>query len=165
MEIVRGTKTRHTHTHTHTNTHTHRHTHTHTQTHTQTHTHTDTHTHTHTEAYFKSLVFLRKCRNKTRKPICGTETIIRTKKLFSLHSRKGYNFIKKKVDRIIWLWNDIAHEWVSYRTWLRVETLLKLSFVLTEVFYMLTHTSDIGFFRIILHSDCTSYIDRDKWHP
>ena len=29
-------------------------------------THTHTHTHTHTEAYFISLVFLRKCRNKTK---------------------------------------------------------------------------------------------------
>ena len=30
-------------------------------------THTHTHTHTHTEAYFISLVFLRKCRNTTNK--------------------------------------------------------------------------------------------------
>ena len=40
-------------------------THTHTQTDTHTQTHTHTHTHIHTEAYFITLVFLRKCRNKT----------------------------------------------------------------------------------------------------
>ena len=40
---------------------------THTQTHTHTHTHTHKHRHTHTEACFISLVFLRKCRNKTNK--------------------------------------------------------------------------------------------------
>ena len=51
-----GTKILHTHTHTDTHTHTH----------TQTHTHTHTHRHTHTEAHFISLVFLRKCRNKTK---------------------------------------------------------------------------------------------------
>ena len=51
MEIVRGgTKTVHRHTHTY------RHT----------HTHTLTQTHTHAEAHFISLVFLRKCRNKTK---------------------------------------------------------------------------------------------------
>ena len=38
--------------------------HTHTHTHTDTHTHT--HTHTHTEAYFIGLVFLQKCRNKSK---------------------------------------------------------------------------------------------------
>ena len=37
-----------------------------TQTHTQIHIHRHTHTRTHTEAYFISLVFLRKCRNKTK---------------------------------------------------------------------------------------------------
>ena len=31
-----------------------------------TNTHTHTHTHTHPEAHFISLVFLRKCRNKTK---------------------------------------------------------------------------------------------------
>ena len=58
-----------TQTHTQTDTHTHTHTHrqTHTQTDTHTHTHRQTQTHTHTEAYFISLVFLRKCRNKTKK--------------------------------------------------------------------------------------------------
>ena len=39
---------------------------THTHTHIHTHTHTQTDTHTHTKAYFKSPVFLRKCRNKTK---------------------------------------------------------------------------------------------------
>ena len=55
-----------------TQTHTHTHTHTQTQTQTDTHTHLDTYTdrHTHTEAYFISLVFLRKCRNKTKKEKC-----------------------------------------------------------------------------------------------
>ena len=37
-----------------------------THAHTHTHTHTHKHTHTHTEAYFIYLVFLRKCRNKTK---------------------------------------------------------------------------------------------------
>ena len=57
----RGTKIVHRHTQTHTNT----------QTHTQRHRHTHTHTHTqtNTEAYFISLVFRRKCRNKTKKAI------------------------------------------------------------------------------------------------
>ena len=37
--------------------------------HTHTHTQTHTHRHTHAEAHFISLVFLRKCRNKTKKTI------------------------------------------------------------------------------------------------
>ena len=64
---------RHTRTHTHTHTHTHRERERererqrHRQTR-QTDRQTDrhTHTHTHTEAYFISLLFLRKCRNKTK---------------------------------------------------------------------------------------------------
>ena len=51
MEIVRGGPKLYT------DTHTYRHAHSHTLTHTD--------THTHTEAHFISLVFLRKCRNKT----------------------------------------------------------------------------------------------------
>ena len=60
LEIVRGDQNC-----TQTHTHTHRHTHT------QTYTHI--HTHTHTEAYFISLVFLRKCRNKTKN--CGMKFV------------------------------------------------------------------------------------------
>ena len=51
------------------------------QTHTHTHiqTHTDRQTHTHTEAYFISLVFLRKCRNKTKKRTPGREMKLETR--------------------------------------------------------------------------------------
>ena len=65
-----------THTRAHTHAQTRRHTRGHTQTHTQTHAgthvrrHARTHAHTHTEAYFISLVFLQKCRNKTKKAFC-----------------------------------------------------------------------------------------------
>ena len=55
MEIVRGEPKVYTDTHTHTHTHTER------------ERERDTHTDTHTEACFMSLVFLRKCRNKTKK--------------------------------------------------------------------------------------------------
>ena len=48
-KLLGGTKILHRYTHTHT--------------HRQTHTHTR---HTHSETYFISLVFLRKCRNKTK---------------------------------------------------------------------------------------------------
>ena len=54
MEIVRGDQN-------FTDTHKQTHTHTHTQKQTQ------TDAHTHTEVHFISLVFLRKCRNKSKK--------------------------------------------------------------------------------------------------
>ena len=43
-----------------------KHTHTHTERERERETHTHTHTHTHTDAHFISLVFLQKCRNKTK---------------------------------------------------------------------------------------------------
>ena len=62
-KLLGGTKTVHRHKHTHRHTHTHRHIH--------------KHTHTYTEAYFISLVFLRKCRNKTKKLVHRDHSDIR----------------------------------------------------------------------------------------
>ena len=71
MEIVRVGPKFYTRTHTHTHRDTDRHTHTqrHRQTHTRTETERERERHTDRErggAYFISLVFLRKCRNKTK---------------------------------------------------------------------------------------------------
>ena len=67
-----------------------RHTDTHTYTHTERHTHTThTHTHTHTEAYFISLVFLRKCRNKTKKSIMFEQN---TSFLFYINTQSEVTF-------------------------------------------------------------------------
>ena len=69
LEIVTGGPKFYTHTQKHERARAHTHTHRHTHTDTDTDTHTQTHTqiHKHTEAHFISLVFLRKCRNKTKK--------------------------------------------------------------------------------------------------
>ena len=97
---------------TQTDIHTHRHTHTQTDTHTHTnrHTHrqtdTQTDTHKHTEAYFISLVFLRKCRNKTKKLISDS---------FPRFHSEGTQFkIKWNIKRNqMWIYEEGVRLWIS----------------------------------------------------